>query len=175
MGGRGFAGLRRIASSRDLVVAGLGLVPGGWLLKDVAGAAIGAVGNLAGSDRSLSQLRDELAGIYVHRTSGCLFIIDDVNRLPGTKSAKYFGLSNPSQIFPNIIYLLISTREIAERAFEDPSNGLGAKWHEKIVQAAFDLPPVEHIDVQQLFLEGLEQLAGAMELSRSDAVGKCVS
>ncbi len=65
---------------------------------------------------------------------------------------------------PNVIYLLIFEREIAERAFEDAGNDLGPKWHDKIVQAAFDLPPVQLIDIQQLFLEGLNKLVGAVEL-----------
>jgi predicted KAP-like P-loop ATPase len=173
--GEGFRRVaRRIASSRDLVVAGLGLVPGGSLVKDVAGAAISAVGNLAGSDKSLSQLRDELAADLRAQDKRLLVIIDDVDRLPTDEVRQIFRLVKSVADLPNIIYLLIFDREIAERAFEDPSNGLGAKWHEKIVQAAFDLPPVQHIDVQQLFL-GPRTVGGRDGAVRSDAVGKCVS
>ena len=32
------------------------------------------------------------------------------------------------------------------------------------MQAAFDLPPVQRIDIQQLFLEGLNKLAAGVEL-----------
>jgi predicted KAP-like P-loop ATPase len=163
--GEGFRKVaRRIASSRDLVVAGLGLVPGGSLVKDVAGAAIGAVGGLAGSDKSLSQLRDELAADLRAQDKRLLVIIDDVDRLPASEVRQIFRLVKSVADLPNVIYLLIFDREIAERAFEDRGNDLGPKWHEKIVQAAFDLPPVQRIDIHQVFLDGLSKLMGAMEL-----------
>ena len=74
--------------------------------------------------------------ICANRAERLLVIIDDVVRLPAERSPPDIsGLSNPWPA-PNIIYLLIFDREIAERAFDDPGNGLGAKWHEKIVQAA---------------------------------------
>ena len=155
---------RRLASSRDLVVAGLGLVPGGSLVKDVAGAAIGAVGAMAGSDKSLSQLRDDLAADLRGQHKRLLVIIDDVDRLPANEVRQIFRLVKSVADLPNVIYLLIFDREIAERAFEDPGNDLGPKWHEKIVQASYDLPPVQRTDIQRLFLEGLDKLVGAMEL-----------
>ena len=163
--GEGFRKVaRRIASSRDLVVAGLGLAPGGSLVKDAAGAAIGAIGGWAGADKSLSQLRDELAADLREQGRRLLVIIDDVVRLPVSEVRQIFRLVKSVADLPNVIYLLIFDREIAERAFDDPGNDLGPKWHEKIVQAAFDLPPVQRIDIQQLFLEGLNKLAAGMEL-----------
>jgi len=59
---------------------------------------------------------------------------------------------------------LIFDREIAERAFASSTNELGPKWHEKIVQAAFDLPPVQRADLQQLFLDGLNKLIGPKDV-----------
>ncbi len=119
--GEGFRNIaRRIASSRDLVVAGLGLVPGGSLVKDVTGAAIGAVGSLARSDKSLSQLRDELAADLHGQDKRLLVIIDDVDRLPANEVRQIFRLVKSVADLPNVNYLLIFDREVAERAFEDP-------------------------------------------------------
>ncbi len=163
--GEGFRKVaRRIAASRDLVVAGVGLVPGGAIVKEVAGAVLGAVGGLAGSDNSLSQLRDELAVDLKAQQKRLLVIIDDVDRLPMNEVRQIFRLVKSVADLPNVIYLLIFDREVAERAFEGPGNDLGPKWYEKIVQAAFDLPPVQRFDIQQLFLEGLNKLVGSMEL-----------
>ena len=133
-------------------------------MKDAAGAAIGAIGGWAGADKSLSQLRDELAADLREQGRRLLVIIDDVVRLPVSEVRQIFRLVKSVADLPNVIYLLIFDREIAERAFDDPGNDLGPKWHEKIVQAAFDLPPVQRIDIQQLFLEGLNKLAAGMEL-----------
>ena len=84
--------------------------------------------------------------------------------LPADEIRQIFRLVKSVADLPNVIHLLIFDRDIAERAFDDPANDLGPKWHEKIVQAAFDLPPVQRVDIQQLFLEGLNKLIGEMEV-----------
>lgn len=163
--GEGFRKLaRRVAASKEIVVAGLGMIPGAAAAKELAGAALGAVGALAGDNDSLSQLRDELSMALREQDKRILVIIDDVDRLPADEVRQIFRLVKSVADLPNVIYLLIFDREIAERAFDDPANELGPKWHEKIVQAAFDLPPVQRVDIQQLFLEGLNKLIGAMDV-----------
>lgn len=163
--GDGFRKLaRRVAASKELVVAGLGMIPGVGAAKELAGAALGAVGALAGDDHSLVELRDELSEALRGQDRRILVIIDDVDRLPADEVRQIFRLVKSVADLPNVIYLLIFDRDIAERAFDDPAHELGPKWHEKIVQAAFDLPPVQRIDIQQLFLEGLNRLSGAMEV-----------
>ena len=153
-----------MASSKELVVAGLGLIPGGGIAKELAGAALGAVGQLAGDNHSLSQLRDELSDALRGQEKRILVIIDDVDRLSADEVRQIFRLVKSVADLPNVIHLLIFDRYIAERAFDNPANELGPKWHEKIVQAAFDLPPVQRVDIQQLFLEGLNRLIGEMEV-----------
>jgi hypothetical protein len=54
---------RRIASSKELVVAGLGMVPGAGAAKELAGAALGTIGAFAGNNRSISDLRDDLSSL----------------------------------------------------------------------------------------------------------------
>jgi len=163
--GEGFRKLaRRVASSRELVVAGLGLIPGAGIVKEVAGATLAAVGQLAGDNQSLSQLRDELSDALRGQEKRILVIIDDVDRLPADEVRQIFRLVKSVADLPNVIHLLIFDRDIAERAFDDPANELGPKWHEKIVQAAFDLPPVQRVDIQQLFLEGLSGLIDKVEV-----------
>ena len=163
--GEGFRKLaRRVALSKELVVAGLGLIPGAGIAKELTGAALGAVGALAGDNHSLSQLRDELSDALRGQEKRILVVIDDVDRLPADEVRQIFRLVKSVADLPNVIHLLIFDRDIAERAFDDPVNKLGPKWHEKIVQAAFDLPPVQRIDIQQLFLDGLNRLIGEMEV-----------
>lgn len=163
--GEGFRKLaRRVASSKELVVAGLGMIPGAGVAKELAGATLGAVGALAGDNHSLSQLRDELSEALRGQEKRILVIIDDVDRLPADEVRQIFRLVKSVADLPNVIHLLIFDRDIAERAFDNPANDLGPKWHEKIVQAAFDLPPVQHFDIQQLFMEGLNKLIGALEV-----------
>jgi predicted KAP-like P-loop ATPase len=163
--GEGFRKLaRRVASSKELVVAGLGMIPGAAVAKELAGAALGAVGALAGDNDSLSQLRDELSEALRGQENRILVIIDDVDRLPADEVRQIFRLVKSVADLPNVIHLLTFDRNIAERAFDDPANDLGPKWHEKIVQAAFDLPPVQPFDIRQLFIEGLNKLIGALEV-----------
>jgi predicted KAP-like P-loop ATPase len=158
----GFRGIaRRIASSKELVVTGLGMVPGVGVAKDLAGAALDTLEALAGNDRSLSDLRDDLSKALHEQDKRLLVIIDDVDRLPPDEVRQIFRLVKSVADLPNVIHLLIFDRAIAERAFVDPANALGPNWHEKIVQAAFDLPPVQRVDIHRMFFDGLNKLAGA--------------
>jgi predicted KAP-like P-loop ATPase len=152
---------RRVASSKELVIAGLGMVPGAGAAKELAGAALGTLGALAGNNRSLSNLRDDLSDALRVQDKRLLVIIDDVDRLPPDEIRQIFRLVKSVADLPNVIHLLIFDRAIAERAFVGPADDLGPKWHEKIVQAAFDLPPVQRVDIHRMFFDGLNKLAGA--------------
>jgi predicted KAP-like P-loop ATPase len=156
---------RHVGASKDLILAGLEFLPGGTVVKGAAGAAFGAADKWGRHEHSLSQLRSELSEALREQDKRILVIIDDVDRLPANEVRQIFRLVKSVADLPNVIHLLIFDREIAERAFDDPGNDLGPKWHEKIVQAAFDLPPVQRIDIQQLFLEGLNRLVGDMALA----------
>ena len=126
--GEGFRKLaRRVGSSKELVVAGLGLIPGAAVAKDLAGAALGAVGALAGDNHSLSQLRDELSEALRGQEKRILVIIDDVDRLPADEVRQIFRLVKSVADLPNVIHLLIFDQEIAERTFDDPANDLGTE------------------------------------------------
>ena len=137
------------------------MVPGAAAAKDLAGAALGTLGALAGNDRSLSDLRDDLSNALREQDKRLLVIIDDVDRLSPDEVRQIFRLVKSVADLSNVIHLLIFDRAIAERAFVDPANALGPKWHEKIVQAAFDLPPVQRVDIQRMFIDDLNKLAGA--------------
>jgi hypothetical protein len=142
----------------------LGVIPGAGAAKELAGAALGSVGAFAGNNRSLSDLRDDLSKALREQDKRLLVIIDDVDRLPPDEVRQIFRLVKSVADLPNVIHLLIFDRAIAERAFTDPASDLGPKWHEKIVQAAFDLPPVQRIDIQRIFLDDLNKLVGPTTL-----------
>jgi predicted KAP-like P-loop ATPase len=163
--GEGFRNIaRRVASSKELLVTGLGLVPGAAAAKELAGAALGTLGALVGNDRSLSDLRDDLSKALREQDKRVLVIIDDVDRLPPDEVRQIFRLVKSVADLPNVIHLLIFDRAIAERAFVEPAHDLGPKWHEKIIQAAFDLPPVQRADIQRMFLDDLNKLVGTRSL-----------
>jgi predicted KAP-like P-loop ATPase len=152
----------RLSASKDLVIAGLDFIPGGGIAKAAVGASFKKVGDLAGQQRSLFQLREELRVALRKEGKRILVIIDDVDRLPADELRQIFRLVKSVADLPNVIHLLIFDRDIAKQALAE--NERGSEWHEKIVQASFDLPPVHPVDIHRLFLEGLERLVGPINL-----------
>ena len=163
--GRGFSmAARHIALSRGIVVAGLGLMPGGGAVAKLAEAAIDSVGSLAAPEKSLSQIRDQIVADLRGQNKRLLVIIDDIDRLPANEVRQIFRLVKSVANLPNVVYLLVFDRSLVEHIFEDCAPDLGPKWHDKIIQAGFDLPPIQPIDLQRLFIEGVHKLVGDMEV-----------
>lgn len=155
---------RHIALSRGIVVAGLELMPGGGAVAKLAGAAIDSVGSLAAPEMSLSQIRDQIVADLRGQNKRLLVIIDDIDRLPANEVRQIFRLVKSVADLPKVVYLLVFDRSHVEHVFEDPVTDLGPKWHDKIIQAGFDLPPIQRTDLQRLFIEGVNRLVGDMRV-----------
>ncbi|HYD43816.1 MAG TPA: P-loop NTPase fold protein [Phenylobacterium sp.] len=151
---------RRAAGAKGLIGAGVALVPGLGVLKDLAEGGLETLGALADDERSLDAARRELEEALREEGKRILVIIDDIDRLPADEARQIFRLVKSVADLPNVIYLLVFDREIARRALNEAADPNGPEWLEKIVQASFDLPPVHRIDLQRLFLGRLEEIVG---------------
>lgn len=156
-------GLRKIAKkvtgATDLVSATLAFTPAGMLAKPIADA-IKAAGEEIADERSLENVRDDLAKALRADTRNIVVIIDDVDRLVADEIRQIFRLVKSVADLPRVTYLLVFDRDIAVRALERPSDPDGPEWLEKIVQASFDLPPVAQTDLNRLFVHRLGAIVG---------------
>ena len=131
-----------------------------------AGAAAGGVmewlGGLIEQDESVEALHLELSAALAGQKKRYLVVIDDIDRLAPDEALLIFRLVKSVGRLPNVLYMLVYDRALAERIVGEryPSEG-GPHYLEKIVQAAFELPEPAATDVRQHLSALIEAICGA--------------
>lgn len=135
----------------------------GWILGiagalGVLGKALQGLAGMNQHDKPLEVVRSSLEKKLKKLQQPILVIIDDIDRLEPEEIRTVFRHVKANADFPNITYLLLYQRDIVERALDAISGNEGRAYLDKIVQAAFDLPVVDHSRVLTAFGAALERL-----------------
>lgn len=162
---------KRVMGSKDILMSAMAFAPGGEALKQLLAEAFGFLGEKGAAEHSVEQVRKELEAALVNEGKRVLVIIDDVDRLPADEARQIFRLVKSVADLPNITYLLVFDRRIAEEALKPLATGDGSHWLEKIVQISIDLPPAPLHDLQKLFFEGASKILGEAELGNNNYWG----
>lgn len=113
----------------------------------------------------------KLTSLLANQARRHLIIIDDIDRLSPDEAIAVFQLVRSVGQLPNVIYLLVFDREIAERALQQryPSEG-GSGYLDKIIQAGFTLPSRRHspISIERFSLPSIEYVALLRRMRLSD-------
>ena len=132
----------------------------------VAGIVSGASdfgGRFFSKDETLEKLFQKLSGILESETRRFLVIIDDIDRLSPDEALAVFRLVKSVGHLPNVIYLLVFDRELADKTVQDRYPSEGPHFLEKIIQAGFDLPAPLQIDLNQSFLLAVQEICGSVD------------
>ncbi|HSD37753.1 MAG TPA: P-loop NTPase fold protein [Rhodocyclaceae bacterium] len=158
---------------KKLPKLGARLLRGGALVGKVAEAAgAGIVGGIAEKgmewlagmieqDESVEALHAELSQALREQKKRFLIVIDDIDRLSPDEALLIFRLVKSVGRLPNVMYLLVYDRPLAEKIVSERYPSEGPHYLEKIVQAAFELPDPSVFDVQQHLLSLIESICGA--------------
>lgn len=92
-----------------------------------------------------------------------LIIIDDIDRLAPDEAITVFRLVKSVGRLPNVIYLLVFDRSLADKAVNDRYPSEGPHFLEKIIQASFELPTPNTTDLHNAVLAGFESICGSPE------------
>lgn len=153
---------RRLSGAGSMIGAAVDLATAGA----AGGAAEGAaslVGDLLGSERTVPEEHAVLSKALKTAGRRFLVIVDDLDRLAPDEALLMFKLVKSVGRLPNVMYLLVFDRELAERAVADKFPSEGAHFLEKIIQASFELPPPEPHDLRDLLLANVQRLMGDVE------------
>jgi predicted KAP-like P-loop ATPase len=112
-------------------------------------------------DESVEALHAELSKALREQKKRFLIIIDDIDRLAPDEALLIFRLVKSVGRLPNVMYLLVYDRPLAEKIVSERYPSEGPHYLEKIVQAAFELPDPSSLDVQQHLLSLIESICGA--------------
>jgi predicted KAP-like P-loop ATPase len=152
---------------------------GAQLLR--AGAVVGAGADLAGfkasgkaaeatlhwladmihTEDTVEKLHAELTEALNAKKMRFLIVIDDIDRLSPDEALLIFRLVKSVGRLPNVMYLLVFDRALAEAIVAERFPSEGPHYLEKIIQAGFDLPQPHASDLNQELLRKIDALCGS--------------
>jgi hypothetical protein len=98
-------------------------------------------------------------------------IIDDIDRLSPDEALAIFRMVKSVGHLPNITYLLVFDRELAEAAVKVKYPSEGPHFLEKIVQAYFDVPVPNRTDLNAAVLSLIQEICGSFPETQRTRMG----
>jgi predicted KAP-like P-loop ATPase len=142
------------------VGAGIDLA-GGAGAGAVASGAMNWVSNLIKEDDTVEKLHADLVKALGEQKKRFLIVIDDIDRLAPDEALLIFRLVKSVGRLPNVIYLLVFDRKLAEKIVSDRYPSEGPHYLEKIIQAGFDIPEPRQSELSSQLLEQVDALCGS--------------
>ena len=155
---------KRVSGATDFLAGLMSLTPVGLLAKPIADV-VRAAGEGITDEKSLDDIRGELAAALKSEKRSLVVIIDDVDRLPPDEARQIFRLVKSVDDLPYVTYLLVFDSDIAAQSMHRSVDAEGPEWLEKIIQVSFDLPPVSQSDLTRLLFKRLNRISADYAIS----------
>lgn len=110
---------------------------------------------------SVEKLHAEPSKALREQKKRFLIVIDDIDRLSPDEALLIFRLVKSVGRLPNVMYLLVYDRPLAEKIVSERYPSEGPHYLEKIVQAAFELPDPSAFDDLPYLLHRWADLVGS--------------
>jgi predicted KAP-like P-loop ATPase len=149
-----------VGISAFLPVVGLALEKGmKELINDLGKVMEDTGAGLAESvnKESLTKLKKDLSEELQKLEKPIIVVIDDIDRLDADEIKMLFKLVKANADFPKVSYLLLFARDRVEKALGGTAED-GAKYLEKIVTVAFDVPALTKEEVTRIFENEISRL-----------------
>lgn len=109
---------------------------------------------------NIEKLFKQLAKALEQQNKRFLILIDDIDRLSPNEALLVFRLVKSVGRLPNVMYLLVFDRDLAEKAVTERYPSEGPHFLEKIIQASFEIPLPARDDLNYAALSQIEVLCG---------------
>jgi predicted KAP-like P-loop ATPase len=149
----------RLLRAGSVVGAGIDLA-GGAGAGAVASSAMNWLSGLIKEDDTIEKLHADLVTALSEQKKRFLIVIDDIDRLAPDEALLIFRLVKSVGRLPNVIYLLVFDRKLAENIVSARYPSEGPHYLEKIIQAGFDIPEPRQSELSAQLLEQVEALCG---------------
>jgi len=150
----------RLLRAGAVVSAGADLAGAGGL-GSVAAGSMSWLSDLIHAEDTVEKLHAELTKVLAEQKKRFLIVIDDIDRLSPDEALLIFRLVKSIGRLPNIIYLLVFDRNLAEAIVSERYPSEGPHYLEKIIQAGFDIPQPRQVDLNQELLRQIETVCGS--------------
>ncbi|WP_027545314.1 P-loop NTPase fold protein [Bradyrhizobium sp. WSM2254] len=126
----------------------------------IASGAMKWASDLIKLDESVEKLYADISKTLKGQKRRFLIVIDDIDRLAPDEALLIFRLVKSVGRLPNVIYLLIFDRPLAEAIVRQKYPSEGPQYLEKIIQASFDIPEPRMEDLRDQALANIEKICG---------------
>lgn len=154
-------------AKKKLKTLGARLLRAGGGAPGVVGGVLKGLGELIKVDEGVEKLHAELSKILAEKQQRFLVIIDDIDRLASDEALLMFRLVKSAGRLPNVAYLLVFDRLLAEKIVAEKFKAEGASYLEKIIQISFEIPPPAGGDLVSQMLRNLQAAASGEDESRT--------
>nr|WP_320142311.1 P-loop NTPase fold protein [uncultured Cohaesibacter sp.] len=103
----------------------------------------------------------KLAEVLAEQDQRFLVVIDDLDRLAPDEALAIFRLIKSVGRLPNVMYLVVFDRQLAENAVSEKYPSEGPHFLEKIIQAGFELPAPLPTDLNNAVLASISEICGS--------------
>jgi predicted KAP-like P-loop ATPase len=162
-------------SAMSKITTPLAWIPGIGRYGEKIGEILGSGARVAeaAAERTKGDLvsrKDELSHYLIEAQQRIVVFVDDIDRLTNVEIRQIFQLVKSLADLPYIAYLLAFDDEIVARALDEPSNGHGREYLEKIIQVPLPIPATSRSKLRNLvggFLEEMIETRGANQWDQS--------
>jgi len=150
---------KTLLQARPIVGTVTNLLTGG-----IGGEAVSASMDFASrffpEGERVETLFQKLSKTLAEQNKRFLVLIDDIDRLTPDEALLVFRLIKSVGRLPNVMYLLVFDRGLAEKAVREKYPSEGPHFLEKIIQASFELPLPARDDLNTAALSQIEKTCG---------------
>lgn len=151
----------RLLKAGSVVSAGADLAGTTAGVGTLASSAMSWVADFIKTDDTVEKLQGELTKVLAEQDKRFLIVIDDIDRLTPDEALLIFRLVKSVGRLPNVLYLLVFDRELAEAIVSERYPSEGPHYLEKIIQAGFDVPQPRQTDLNNELLRQIELICGS--------------
>ncbi|HBY5614323.1 TPA: NTPase KAP [Klebsiella pneumoniae] len=150
---------RGILQAGPVIGPAIALTPVGWL-SGLVGGLFDVAKRLFPDEEPLETVFRELSKVLEAENRRFLVIIDDMDRLSSEEALAIFRLIKSVGRLPNVMYLVVFDRQLAEKAINEKYPSEGPHFLEKIIQAGFELPMPVSTDLNNAVLASIDEICG---------------
>jgi len=153
---------RGLLQAGPVIGAAVALTPAG-IFAPLAGASTNFTKRFFSDDATLEKTFNKLAEVLEKEDRRFLIVIDDIDRLSPDEALAIFRMVKSVGRLPNVMYLLVFDRALADQAVTERYPSEDHHFLEKIIQASFELPTPLRTDLNRAILLAIETTFGSHE------------
>ncbi|EIZ1550016.1 NTPase KAP [Vibrio parahaemolyticus] len=134
-----------------------------WLKTAISGSSNYIEKTFFSDTETVEKSFQKLADILDKQEKRFLVVIDDIDRLTPDEALATFRLIKSIGHLPNVMYLLVFDRELAEKVVSERYPSEGPHFLEKIIQAGFEVPLPIQTDLNEVILSSIGDVCGKPE------------